>query len=165
MLKKTVGAAILLVSTAAHAQPAGPQALGVWDSQGRLVGNLVGQSQVELVIVGKSIALSIEPTGIPVGTSFYYTTPDCSGQPYLDATSLPINGYVLGDIERNAIVYFPGPITSIVQNSAGGENSLGQLGCSPISQVSRTVAPAYANRFPTPFTPPFCVSATKVRCQ
>jgi hypothetical protein len=164
MLKKIAGAAILLASASAYAQPTGPQALGFWDSQARFVGNLIGQNLVEMVIGGKSIALSIDPDKIPAGTSFIYGTPDCSGQPYLDATSLPTTGYFLGDIERNAIVFTPGPITSIVQGSEGGENSLGQLACSPVSQVSRAVAPAYANRFPTPFTPPFCVSATKVRC-
>jgi hypothetical protein len=160
MLKIAAGAAVLLASASAYAQEqTQPQPLGVWDSQGHLVGNLAGQDRVALMLTGRPFALTVYPAGIPENSEFIYATPDCSGERYLDASTLPITGYLGG-----GVIFYPGPLTTIEAKATGGYNSEGQFGCSPWDQGTRTVAPAWVSRTPT-WTPPFCVSATKVRCQ
>jgi hypothetical protein len=160
MLKKIAGAAILLASASAHAHAQSqPQPLGVWDSQGLLIGNLAGQDRVDLMLTpGRPFALTVFPSGFPQEAEFLYSTPDCSGERYLDAGTLPIPGYVF-----YGQIFYPGPLTTIDAKATGGYNSAGQFGCSPWDQGTRTVAPALVSRTPY-WIPPFCVSATKVRC-
>jgi hypothetical protein len=156
MLKRTAAAAVFLASVSAHAQP---EPLGVWDSRGQFVGNLVGQDRVELEIAGRSFAVSIQPIGPSEGAELLYATEDCSGSPYLDASTLPIPGYII-----KGVIIYPGPLTTIEAKATGGYNSLGQFGCSPWDHGTRTVATEQTAARPV-WTPPFCVSATKVRCE
>jgi hypothetical protein len=118
----TVGIAGLLVSTAMAGQPTGePEGAPapgtqVVDSKGTVVGNLFSGAsvirQINRVWVEFQgvIRDGIEPES-QNNIQFIYTSSNCSGTPYLDATSIPISGYAIGSapISKTVNIYYPAP--------------------------------------------------------
>ena len=93
---------------AGPAAPAGPRVL---DSNGTVVGPLIGQGAVLIKANGTPVLVSVQANDFPrIGQlSFWFPTPDCSGAPYTFA-GFPANAYP----DFSNILYYPDPAN--VQN-------------------------------------------------
>jgi hypothetical protein len=102
MLKTIAGAAVLLVSVSAYAADH-PQPLGVWDSEGTLMGNYLSEGAFETVINGTRLGLPFLWNKIPEGLELVYTQPNCQGQGYIQFDQPLKPGGVL-----DGTIYYPG---------------------------------------------------------
>lgn len=82
------------------------------DANGKFVGNLLGENVIELKINGIWVLTSKIQKGafIPNNPSQlrqYFTTSDCTGQAYMEAAALPVNG-IIATFGANPTVFYPG---------------------------------------------------------
>jgi hypothetical protein len=117
MLKPMAGAVVLLASVSLPAfgdhPERQPQPLGVWDSQGKFVGDFVGngngpggEGQVVIEVNKTPTLFQFEYSGLTkAGPSIFYQGADCVGEGYLDVRHPPTMGIWLGEGEE---VYYPG---------------------------------------------------------
>jgi hypothetical protein len=82
--------------------PAGPNATPtgfvVVDSSGQVVGRLSDPGHAVLNVDGISVMVNADPTGISgAGSRLYYTSADCTGQPYLIASGFFAPSAILGN--------------------------------------------------------------------
>jgi hypothetical protein len=161
-VSKSLTFALILASTPALAQQH-PQALGVWDHTGQFVGDYVwrgGFSSALLTYNDETALFPFDYAGLRQGaaTQLYYTTANCSGTPYIDASDQPPFGFL-----DNNTYYFPSPgaqFITPVSRFVGAPPV-----CAPYSLGEIYAAPAQSVTYPAnKFTPPFCVSASKVKC-
>ncbi len=88
----------------------------VVDSRGTVVGNLLVGGEVTRKINGIWISFSGPirdgiVTELLSNINFYYTSSNCTGTAYLDATLLPIPGYPVGQetVSKTVTIYYPAP--------------------------------------------------------
>lgn len=94
--------AIALMLSAAIAGPAlsapkvTPSVPQLVDATGAFVGTLLGPGYVMINLNGNNVGVGLTRAGfLSMGPSYYYTTPDCTGTRYYDATGLPVGGWTL----------------------------------------------------------------------
>jgi hypothetical protein len=157
---KALAAALLGSLVAVQALANQPQALGVWDSTGRFVGNFAS-GEVELPANGVPILLPFLDTGLIEALTFYYASSDCSGQPLIRTdTGIPEGGFL------NNQVYFPGPASALHVASFSSQvgNTAPECGLITPAGEDLRAGPALHARLTAP-RPPLCVSPTRKECQ
>ena len=119
-------------SSNAAAVKAGTPAPGtqIVDSTGAVVGNFCGFGCVTRNVNGVWLSLvsGVRRDGLVVSSTtpvpFMYTSSNCSGTAYLDATSIPINGYMvngvaISGVATTATLYYPAtPYQSLLISSS-----------------------------------------------
>jgi hypothetical protein len=160
-----------------------PAGTTVVDAKGNVVGQLVGVSTVEREINERWVVFSIGTQGLQttvlpltniLNFNIYYTVPGCpsnstTNPPYMVATNVPANGYVVSappfttGYVTSGSLYYPGPAKPItVYSILGNITSL-----SPLVGICQD-APSFGPPFSAvagvlkkvnlgPFTPPFTV--------
>ncbi len=150
----------------------GPQASGVvmQDGNGQTIGTLIGLNQVVLTVNNQAVTTNdFTPNGFysvdSTGIQFLHTSTDCSGTRYLDASTLPVVGYVANatanDSAPGTTLYYPAlpgqsqTIASIETfNSGQSVSGPGQCQLNSFSDPSAGVVTTYDL---SSFIPPFSV--------
>jgi hypothetical protein len=155
VLATAILAAAPVLADDPHVTAAGPRPLGVWDHAGNFVGDLFATRALVRAYNGQSASFTFIYLGFPQPQGgFLYTTADCSGQAYLDVLDQPAGGAIIDGVE-----FYPTSAGSQLQIQSEG---LPGVSCSP-NKIEDYAAPVQSRTLPT-FTPPFCVSAGKVKC-
>jgi hypothetical protein len=144
----------------------------VVDSAGKLIGPIVGTMQsnnVTIVVIpfqGKWLPVSLTRSAFLQG-SLLYTSTDCTGQPFGDASASP---FLAADVQgaSSTLYYENGPSQTItVQSFLGGGGNCGVTGCiSPCTTTPPSTGdyvPMAAGPNLNIFTSPFSVKRAKTQ--